>query len=145
MKDDDDLDEVVRGLQERIDAEEEKEFSAKVLGEYRNPQNVGRIEDADCVGKILGPCGDTMEFSIKIEDGRIKRALFMTDGCGPSIACGSMATKLATGKTIEEALDIKDRDILNALDGLPEENRHCAKLAVDTLHKALGNFMEGSP
>ena len=145
MKEDDDLDEMVRGLQEQIDAEEEMEFSAKVLREYREPQNVGRIMEPDCVGKILGPCGDTMEFSIKIEDGRIKRVLFMTDGCGPSIACGSMATKLATGKTIEEALDIKDRDILNALDGLPEENRHCAKLAVDTLHKALGNFMEGSP
>ena len=145
MKDNDDLDEMVRGLQKQIDAEEEKEFSAKVLREYREPQNVGRIEGADSVGKILGPCGDTMEFSIKIEDGRIKRALFMTDGCGTSIACGSMTTKLATGKTIEDALKIKDLDILNGLDGLPDENRHCAKLAVDTLQEALGNFMEGSP
>ena len=137
MTEDDDLDEMVRGLQEQIDAEEEKEFSAKVLREYRNPQNVGRIEEPDCAGIIAGPCGDTMEFSIKIEDGRILRVLFMTDGCGPSIACGSMTTKIALGKTIEEALEIEDLDILKGLDGLPEENRHCAKLAVDTLHKAL--------
>ncbi len=139
------FDDIISNIQSQIDAEEEKEFSAKVLREYRNPQNVGRIKGADCVGKILGPCGDTMEFSINIEDGRVRRALFTTDGCGPSIACGSITTKLATGKTIEEAMKIKDRDILNGLDGLPDENRHCAKLAVDTLHKALGNFMEGSP
>ncbi len=145
MKEDDGLDEMVRGLQEQIDAEEEKDFSAKVLREYRNPQNVGRITGPDCVGIIAGPCGDTMEFSIKIEDGRIQRVLFMTDGCGPSFACGSMTTKMATGKAIEEALKIKDLDILDALDGLPEENRHCAKLAVDTLHKALDNFIGGSP
>jgi len=64
----------------------------------------------------------------------------MTDGCGPSIACGSMTTRLAMGKTIEEALHVMDTDILIALDGLPEENKHCAKLAVDTLHKALDEF-----
>ncbi len=145
MKDNDDLDEMVRGLQEQIDAEEEKEFSAKVLREYRNPQNVGRIKEPDCVGIILGPCGDTMEFSINLRNNRVRRVLFMTDGCGPSIACGSMTTKMATGKTIEEALQIRDLDILNALDGLPEENRHCAKLVMDTLHKALCNFMEGNP
>ena len=145
MKEDDGLDEMVRGLQEQIDAEEEKDFSAKVLREYRNPQNVGRIEDADCVGKISGPCGDTMEISMDVGDNRIQRVLFMTDGCGPSIACGSMTTRMAAGKTIEEALKIKDLDILDALDGLPDENRHCAKLAVDTLHKALDIFIGGSP
>ncbi|MCK5773340.1 MAG: iron-sulfur cluster assembly scaffold protein [Thermoplasmata archaeon] len=133
---------MVRGLQKQIDAEEEKEFSAKVLREYREPRNVGRIEGADSVGKILGPCGDTMEFSIKIEDGRIKRILFMTDGCGPSIACGSMTTRLAAGNTIEEALNIKGQDVLNELDGLPDENVHCSKLSADTLHNALRNYLE---
>ncbi len=136
---------IVNEIQSQIDAKEEKIFSAKVLQEYRNPQNVGRIEDADCVGEISGPCGDTMMFSIKIVDGRIERVLFMTDGCGPSIACGSMTTRMAARKTVEEALKIMDSDILNALDGLPEENRHCAKLAVDTLHKALDNLLEEDP
>ncbi len=139
------FDDLVNDIQSQIDAKEEKLFSAKVLREYRNPQNVGRIKEPDCVGVILGPCGDTMEFSIDIRNDRIMRILFMTDGCGPSIACGSMTTKMALGNTIEEALQIKDSDILNALDGLPEENRHCAKLTVDTLHKALGEFPEEHP
>ena len=140
-----DIDKVVKDLQKQINAEEEGAFSAKVLGEYRNPQNVGRIKEPDCVGIILGPCGDTMEFSMDIRNDRVQRVLFMTDGCGPSIACGSMATKLVAGKTIKKAIQIKDMDILDALDGLPDENRHCAKLAVDTIHKALGNFMERNP
>jgi nitrogen fixation protein NifU and related proteins len=140
-----DFDGMVDGIQSQIDAKEEKVYSAKVLGEFRNPQNLGRIEDPDCYGMIRGPCGDTMEFSMNIRKGRIRKILFMTDGCGPSLACGSITTKMAKGKTIEEALKIKDRDILNALDGLPEENRHCAKLAVDALHETLGKFPEKNP
>lgn len=141
----DGLDTIVNDIQSKIEYEEEKTFSAKVIGEYRNPSNVGRIEDADCIGVITGPCGDTMEFTINIINGRIQRILFMTDGCGPSIACGSMTTKLAVGKTIEEALEIKDKDVLNTLDGLPEENRHCAKLSADTLMKALSRFLKENP
>lgn len=136
---------IVDGIQSQIDAEEEKVFPAKVLKEFRDPKNLGRIEDPDRSGMIRGPCGDTMEFSINIREGRVRKILFVTDGCGPSIACGSMTTKMAKGKTVEEALKIKGRDILNALDGLPEENRHCAKLAVDALHETLGKFPEENP
>ena len=141
----DTFDDLVNNIQSQIDEKEEKVFSAKVLREYRAPQNVGRIEEPDRLAAITGKCGDTMEFSVNIRGDRVQKILFMTDGCGPSIACGSITTKMAMGKTIEEALQIKDSDILNELDGLPEENRHCAKLAVDTLHEALGEFPEERP
>ncbi len=141
----DNFDDLVNNIQLQIDIEEEKEFSAKVIREYRNPHNVGRIQEPNCIGIILGPCGDTMEFSIIISKDRIQRILFMTDGCGPSIACGSMTTKLARDKTIEEAFHILDTDILNALDGLPDKNKHCAKLAADTLHAAIKKFWKENP
>ena len=83
-----------------------------------------------------------MEFYVKVKDGNITEINFMTDGCGSSIACGSMTTRLAKGKTADDAMKITNQDVFDALDGLPEDYAHCAKLAVDTLHKAILNFLE---
>ena len=102
----DDLDSVVEFIQKQIDIEEESLYSKKVIHEYRNPKNVGRMADPDASGIITGPCRDTMEIYLKFKDGRIADIIFMTDGCGPSIACGSMLTKMAKGKGIEEVTKI---------------------------------------
>ena len=112
------------------------EYSAVAIDHARNPRNLGPLDSCDGRARITGPCGDTMEFWLQIRAGRIQRAHFMTDGCAPSIACGSMTTELATGKTVEAARSIQQKDLLNALGGFPEEAQHCALLATDTLHAA---------
>lgn len=141
-KENDQFEKVVNEIQASIQEEENATFSKKVIQEYHNPQNVGRLIEPDGFAIITGPCGDTMEFYINIKTGSIREINFMTDGCGSSIACGSMATRLANSKTLDEAMKIMKQDILDALDGLPEENIHCAKLAADTLHKAILNCLE---
>ena len=130
---DDEFDRFVETLQEEIYREEEAIYSREVIQEYRNPQNVGRMLDPDASAVLTGPCGDTMEFYLKIEEGRVKDIQFMTDGCGPSIACGSKLTKMVKGKTVDGVKTITQEDLLIALGGLPDESKHCAKLAVDTL------------
>ena len=141
-KENDSFEKVVSEIQASIQEEENAIYSKKVVEEYHNPQNVGRIIDPDGFAIITGPCGDTMELYINVKNGSIREINFMTDGCGPSIACGSMATRLANSKTLDEAMKIINLNILDALDGLPEENIHCAKLAADTLHKAILNCLE---
>ncbi len=140
--DETELDKTLRMMQKKIDAEEEKEFSKEVIREYRKPQNVGRMKNPDGFGIVTGSCGDTMEFYLRVENRRIKKITFMTDGCGPSIACGSITTKLVKAKTIDKALKITNQDILDALKGLPEENEHCAKMAADTLNKAIHHYLD---
>ena len=136
-KESDEFDRFVETLQEEIYREEEAVYSREVIQEYRNPQNVGRMLDSDASAVMTGPCGDTMEFYLKIEEGRVKDMQFMTDGCGPSVACGSKLTKMVKGKTVDGVKTITQEDLLIALGGLPDESKHCAKLAVDTLGKAL--------
>lgn len=143
-----DFDDMVDAIQQEIEADESSTFSRKVIEEFRDPKNAGRMGDADAVGIITGPCGDTMEFYLNIQDSRVADILFMTDGCGSTIACGSMLTQLVQDKYIEEVEKITDTDLQDALDGLPKENMHCAKLAVDTLMEALRNWHtkgDGSP
>jgi len=106
-----------------------------------HPQNMGKLEGFDGHARITGPCGDTMEFWLKVEEGKIKQVSFITDGCGPSIACGSLTTCLAEGKTIAEARRISQQDVLDALDGLPEDHQHCALLATNTLKAACEDYL----
>jgi nitrogen fixation NifU-like protein len=136
------FDNAVKRLQQEIEKEERALYSKKVLEEANDPQNVGRMQSPDAAGVVTGPCGDTMEFYIRVEGGIIEQIAFYTDGCGASIACGSVTTRLVKGKTLEDAKALTDRDILQALDGLPEENMHCAKLAAETLHETLRNHSE---
>jgi nitrogen fixation NifU-like protein len=141
-EEDDSLDEMARKLQAAIREQEMATFSEAVLQEYDDPQNVGRMADPDGAGVIKGPCGDTMEIYIKARDGKITEATFMTDGCGATIACGSRLTRMVKGKSVEEAERLTDTALIEVLGGLPEENLHCAKLAVDTLQKALKQYQE---
>lgn len=117
-------------------------YSEKVMEHFRNPRNVGVIEDADGVGKVGNPvCGDIMELTIKVEDGVIKDAKFRTFGCGAAIATSSMVTELVKGKTIEEALEISNKAVVEALGGLPPVKLHCSVLAEQALRSAIEDYL----
>ena len=135
-----DFEKMIKEIQSKIEQDEEVNFSKTVINEYRTPSNFGAIENPDAVGKIKGPCGDTMNIMLKIESGRIADVSFWTDGCGTSIACGSMLTKMIRGKTLEKASAIAGEELNVALGGLPENHVHCTVLAVNTLQKTLKNY-----
>jgi len=127
---------------EKVFREEmENGYSDTVIEHAVNPRNAGDITDADSFAQVTGPCGDTMEIWLKVNNDTITRATFMTDGCGTSIAAGSMVTELARGKSIVQALRIGQQDVLDALSGLPEDSEHCALLAADTLKEAVKEYL----
>ena len=116
-------------------------YSEKVLEHFRNPRNVGELENPDGVGVEGNPvCGDLMEIHIQVEDDRITDIKFKTFGCGSAIATSSMVTELAKGKTLDEALQISRQDVADELDGLPPQKMHCSNLAADALHKAIEDY-----
>jgi nitrogen fixation NifU-like protein len=118
-------------------------YSDKVMDHFRNPRNVGVIDDADGVGKEGNPmCGDIMELFIKVKDNTIVDVKFRTFGCGAAIATSSMITEMIKGKTIEEALKISNKAVAEALDGLPAKKMHCSILAADALKKAVDDYRE---
>jgi len=116
-------------------------YSEKTIDHFLSPRNLGEIAAPDGFGRVVGGCGDTMEIYLKVKGDRIINASFWTDGCGPSIASGSMVTELAKGKSVLEAKKITQQDVLDALGGLPEESLHCALLAADTLKEAIKNYL----
>ncbi len=116
-------------------------YSEKVLEHFRNPRNVGELENPDGVGVEGNPvCGDLMEIHIRVEDDRITDIKFKTFGCGSAIATSSMVTELAKGKTLDEALEITRQTVADELDGLPKQKMHCSNLAADALHKAIEDY-----
>jgi len=117
-------------------------YSEKVMEHFRNPHNVGEIENPDGVGHVGNPvCGDIMEMYIKVKDGVITEAKFKTFGCGAAIATSSMMTDLVKGKSIEEALKISNRAVVEALEGLPPRKLHCSVLAEDALKGAINDYL----
>jgi nitrogen fixation NifU-like protein len=123
-------------------------YSDKVVEHFTNPRNVGVVEDANGVGRLGNPvCGDMMEMSVKVVDNVITDVKFRTFGCGAAIATSSMATELIKGKTIEEALELSNQAIAEALDGLPPIKMHCSVLAADALKLALADYYrrQGDP
>jgi len=136
------LENMVKKIQKKIEHDEEKTYSKVAIREYRNPTNFGILEHPDAVGVIKGSCGDTMKITLKIVNGKIQDARFWTDGCGETLACGNMLMKMIKIKTLLEAMSISQEDLLKALDGLPENHSHCAKLSVNTLHKAIIIYLE---
>jgi len=128
-------------LQELIIADARKVYSETAIDHSMNPRNVGDMEDADGFAEVTGSCGDVMEIWLRVNNSTITGATFMTDGCGTSIASGSMVTELAKRRTIPEAQRISQQDILNALEGLPEESEHCALLAANTLKAAIRDYL----
>ena len=116
-------------------------YSEKVLDHFKNPRNVGEIEDADGVGTVGNPiCGDMMSIYITVKDDRIDDVKFKTFGCGAAIATTSMTTELAKGKTLDEAMEITRQDVADELGGLPPVKMHCSNLAADALHEAVKDY-----
>lgn len=131
-------------IQEMLLAEARKIFSERVIEHFMNPRNLGEVENAQGKARFRGPCGDTMGISLRLEEDRISEVKFITNGCGPTIACGSMVTEMAKGKTLDEAELLTDEDLLGQLGGLPESHRHCATLAITTLRLSIIDCREDS-
>ena len=122
------------------------QYSEKVMEHFRNPRNVGEIENPDGIGHVGNPvCGDIMELYIKVKDGNIVDAKFKTFGCGAAIATSSMVTEMVKGKSIEEALKISNKAVVEALDGLPPVKMHCSVLAEEALKSAIEDYLKNSP
>ena len=118
-------------------------YSEKVMDHFRNPRNVGTIENADGVGEVgNAKCGDIMKIYLKIRDGVIEDVKFETFGCGSAIASSSMATELIKGKPVEEALTLTNRAVAEALDGLPAHKLHCSVLAEEAIKAALKDYYD---
>ena len=106
-----------------------------------NPLNLGKLQAPDGFGRITGPCGDTMEIYLRVKDNRVINSSFWTGGCGTTIAALSMVTELVKGRSIDQAQKINQNDILEALDGLPEDSLQCALLAANTLKEAIKDYL----
>lgn len=120
-------------------------YTEKVMDHFRNPRNVGQLDDADAIGTVGNPvCGDLMTMYIKVKDNVITDIKFQTFGCGAAIATSSMLTELAKGKTIEEATKINKDDIANNLGGLPPIKMHCSVLATETFEATLEDYKQKS-
>ena len=118
-------------------------YSDKVMDHFRNPRNVGVIEDADGIGEVgNAKCGDIMKIYLKIENDIIVDVKFETFGCGSAIASSSMATELIKGKPVSEALALTNKAVVEALDGLPAHKLHCSVLAEEAIKKALQDYYE---
>jgi nitrogen fixation NifU-like protein len=117
------------------------QYSEKVMEHFLNPHNVGELLDANGIGNVGNPvCGDIMRLYIKVQDGRIVDARFKTFGCGAAIATSSMVTDLVKGKTLDEALQISNKAVAEALGGLPKVKMHCSVLAEEALRAAIEDY-----
>ena len=116
-------------------------YSEKVMDHFRNPRNVGVLEDANGIGEVgNAKCGDIMKMYLKIEDDIIQDVKFETFGCGSAIASSSMATELIKGKPVSEAMQLTNKAVAEALDGLPAYKMHCSVLAEEAIHAALEDY-----
>ena len=142
MAKNEDIEKFARQLQEQIMAQIRKKYSEIVIDYWQHPRNFKKIDSPDGYAQVKGTCGDTMEMYIKVEDDKITDCSFQTDGCGTSIACGSVATEIARGKSFIQALGlVSAEEILKRIGGLPPPDVHCAQLAAETLRRALADYL----
>jgi nitrogen fixation NifU-like protein len=137
----DELDDPFKELEESIIDDMKRVYSAKTIDHFFDPRNLGKIPTPDGIGRVTDLCGSTMEIHLKVKDAKVRNVSFWTDGCGCSIASGSMVTELAKGKAVLEAQKITQKDVLDALGGLPEDDIHCALLAANTLKEAIKDYL----
>jgi len=117
-------------------------YTEKVMDLFMSPKNVGRIEDADGIGEVGNPvCGDVMKIYLKIKDDRIADVKFETFGCAAAIATSSMVTEMVKGKTLDEALKVTNKDVAEALGGLPPQKLHCSLLAEEGIKAAIEDYL----
>ncbi len=116
-------------------------YNEKVMDHFTNPRNVGELADANGIGQVGNPaCGDIMKMYLKVEDGKIADAKFKTFGCCAAIATSSVSTELVIGRTIEEALKLSNKEVVDELGGLPPQKLHCSVLAEEAIRKALSDY-----
>lgn len=121
-------------------------YNQTVMDHFMNPRNMGDLKEADGVGEVgAAACGDIMKISLKIKDGKIEDARFKTFGCGSAIASSSMATELIKGRSIEEAMNFSNQEVVDALGGLPPVKIHCSVLAEEALKAALEDYVKKHP
>ncbi len=121
-------------------------YSEKVMDHFENPRNVGEIPDANGVGTVgNAKCGDIMRMYLKVENGIIEDVKFKTFGCGAAIATSSMATEMVKGKSLKEALQLTNKAVAEALDGLPPVKMHCSLLAEEAIHAAVEDYLKNHP
>ena len=137
----DSIDAFIEQFQNEMIRQASETFGEVFCRRWQAPTHMGVIPDADVTAQLKGTCGDSMCIYLKFENDRVKSASFQTDGCGPSIVCGSLAAELSVGKSPEELLDISAENIIAHLGTLPDEHRHCAFLAVATVHRAVDRYM----
>jgi nitrogen fixation NifU-like protein len=137
----DEFDDFARALQDQIYEETREAYGQVAFERWLKPLYVGVLPNPEGHGRVKGTCGDTMEIFLRFENDKVKEAAFQTDGCGSSTVCGSFAAELAHGRSPDEVAEITGEMILDVLGGLPEEDRHCAFLAAETLQEALDDYM----
>ena len=137
----DTLDDFVRELVEQIFEETKEAYGEIAYERWLTPLYLGSMKAHDGYALLRGVCGDSMEIFLKFERDLVKEASFQTDGCGSSGVCGSFAAEMAIGKDLEQLQEITGEVIMDRLGGLPEEDKHCAFLAAETLHEALNHYM----
>lgn len=116
-------------------------YSEKVMETFKNPQNVGEVENYNAIGTVgNATCGDIMQITFRIEDDIIKDAKFKTFGCAAAIASSSVATTMVIGKTLDEALQLKNKDVIESLEGLPPQKIHCSVLAEEAIKAAIDDY-----
>lgn len=131
----------VKDLQNQIYEKARADFGDVAFERWLKPLHRRVLDNPDGHGRVTGVCGDTMQIFLRFESGKVKKATFLTDGCGASAVCGSFAAELAIGKTPDELVAISGETILKILGRFPEENQHCAFLAAETLQDALNDYM----
>ncbi len=138
----DNLDKWVEEIQKEIIDQEIEKYNEYIVKLLQNPKNRGKPpkKEISVWHAYEGSCGDTMQFFLKIKDGIIKKANFITDGCGATVAAGSQTTLLIEGKLLQHAETLQPSDIDKALGGLPDDHKHCAELAIRTLHRAIEKY-----
>lgn len=135
------FDDPFKELEQSVMEDMKRIYSEITIDHFLNPRNLGELPTPDGFATVTGPCGDTTEIYLGVRDNTIMNASFRTDGCGPSIASGSMVTEMVKQITTGEAQRIGQQDILTALGGLPEESKHCALLAVNRLKEAIKDYL----
>jgi nitrogen fixation NifU-like protein len=138
---DQELEAIVSKLQDQVFRDARQAYGEKGLERWRNPRFNGPLADADASGGLKGDCGDTIEFFLKFNDNRVAEASYTSDGCGSSALCGSFTAELARGRNPEELMELEPADVLRVIGAFPEEDKHCATLAIKALRNAVNNYM----
>lgn len=136
------MNQLINAVQDALSEEMRDKYSEKVIRCWLQPTRMGMIDRPDGFACVKRDCGDQMEFSLMVKDDQITDIRFQTDGCINAVAAGNSGAELAMGKTVGEAMAITGQDILDVLEGLPEESLHCAEHTVETLRQALNNYLD---